>query len=163
MWSLNKIHQVGELAAAVAVVLSLVFVGLQVRESTIATQAATYQTTVAYDIELLLTRGTSSDGSRLHWAFLENPKSLTGDEYLRGRDIAAATSRHLENLYLQREAGMLSDEAWSAREPLIQRFVLSSGFSEMIGDPAFRQNYGGSFVAYAEQIRGESESHTIDE
>ena len=34
MWNLDCIHKVGELTAAVAVVISLVFVGIQVRQNT---------------------------------------------------------------------------------------------------------------------------------
>lgn len=42
MWSLDRTHQVGELVAAIAVVISLVFVGIQIRDNTIASEAATY-------------------------------------------------------------------------------------------------------------------------
>ena len=39
MWSLDKVHKAGELAAAIAVVISLIFVGLEVRDNTVASEA----------------------------------------------------------------------------------------------------------------------------
>jgi len=159
---LKRWASIAEISSAVAVVLSLIFVGLQIRDNTIATQAATYQDSVAYDIELLLTRGTSPDGSRLFWAFLESPDSLTEDEFRRGRDLVGATMRHLENIFLQREAGMLSDDAWSARQPLIRSLVFTPGFSRMTsGD--LGQFYGGPFLEYAKEIRAESMNGAVSE
>jgi hypothetical protein len=63
----------------------------------------------------------------------------------------------MENLYLQHEIGMLSDEAWATREPLIRRFVLSPGFEIMMSGGNER-TFGGSFVDYAKRIRAESSS-----
>ncbi len=155
MWSLSKMHQAGELIAAIAVVISLIFVGLQIKENTIATEAATYQDTVAYDIEILLNMGSTPEMARVFFTFLEDPESLDEDEYLQGRTLLSATVRHLENLYLQHEAGMLSDEAWATREGLVRNVALSPGFDRMISGP-IGQNYTGSFIDYAERIRNES-------
>ena len=155
MWSLSKMHQAGELIAAIAVVISLIFVGLQIKDNTIATEAATYQDTVAYDIEILLNMGSTPEMARVFFTFRDNPESLIEDEFLQGRTLLSATVRHLENLYLQHEAGMLSDEAWATREPLIRTYVLSPGFDRLMSGST-GQNYGGSFIDYAERIRNES-------
>ena len=155
MWSLSKMHQAGELIAAIAVVISLIFVGLQIKDNTIATEAATYQDTVAYDIEILLNMGSTPEMARVFFTFSEDPDSLNEDEYLQGRTLLSATVRHLENLYLQHEAGMLSDEAWATREALIRNIVLSPGFDRLMSSST-GQNYGGPFIDYAERIRNES-------
>jgi len=47
MWPLSKIHQVGELIAAVAVVISLIFVGYEVRQNNERQIQATTQTMVS--------------------------------------------------------------------------------------------------------------------
>ena len=44
---------VAEIIGALAIVVSLVFVGLQIRANTRATQNATYQQSVGYEIEIL--------------------------------------------------------------------------------------------------------------
>jgi hypothetical protein len=155
MWSLNKMHQVGELIAAFAVVISLIFVGLQIKGNTIATEAATYQDTVAYDIEILLNMASTPEMARVFFTFRDDPESLSEDEFLQGQTLLNATVRHLENLYLQHEAGMLSDAAWATREPLIRTYVLSPGFERLMSGST-GQNYGGSFIDYTERIRNES-------
>ena len=72
MWSLSKMHQAGELIAAIAVVISLIFVGLQIKDNTIATEAATYQDTVAYDIEILLNMGSTPEMARVFFTFRDD-------------------------------------------------------------------------------------------
>ncbi len=152
MWSLSKTHQVGELIAAIAVVISLIFVGVQIRDNTIASKAATYQDTIAYDMELLLHVGSSPDRARVFFTFVNDPDSLDEDEFLQGRTMLTASVRNFENLYVQHEAGMLSDEAWATREALVRNIILSPGFGKIISG-SIGQNFTGTFFDYANQIR----------
>ncbi len=154
MWSLSKLHQVGELIAAVAVVISLIFVGVQIRENTIASKAATYQETVAYDMELLLNVGSTPDVARVFFTYINDPDSLDEDEFLQGRTLFTASIRHFENLYLQHETGMLSDEAWATREALITNVILSPGFGNLVSG-SIGQNMSGRFFDYAKRLRSE--------
>ncbi len=155
MWSLNKIHQIGELTAAVAVVISLIFVGLQIRDNTIASEAATHQASVAYDLDLLLNAGASPDTARVYRTYRDDPDSLDADEFLQGETLYIALFRHNENIYLQLQAGMLSDEVWATREPFVRRFVQTPGIDRLIAGSK-RQLYGGPFIEYAERIRNEA-------
>jgi len=152
MWSLDRIHQIGELVAAIAVVISLVFVGFQVRDNTIASEAATYQETIAYDMDLLLTVGSDADIARIFFAFINDPDSLDEDEFLQGRTLLSASIRNFENLYVQHEAGMLSNEAWATREALIRNVIQSPGFGKIL-DGEIGENFSGTFIDYAIQIR----------
>ena len=161
MWSLDKIHKIGELFAAVAVVVSLIFVGIQIRENTIASEAATYQETIAYDMDLLLTVGSDADVTRVFFAFINNPDSLDEDEFLQGRTLLSASIRNFENLYVQHEAGMLSDEAWATREALIRNVVQSPGFGKLL-DGSIGQNFTGTFIDYARQIRADQQKRETD-
>ena len=156
MWSLTKTHQIGELVAAVAVVISLIFVGLQIRDNTIASQAATYQEAIAFDFNFLTNIGSNPDTARVFYAFRDDPDALTGDELLQGQALVSAVVRHLENLYLQNQAGMLSDEGWRSREPFIRGFVQTPGFDRVLNGSS-GGFYGGAFVNYVTQLRAESE------
>ena len=161
MWSLNKIHQIGELVAAVAVVVSLVFVGLQIRDNTIASEAATHQASVAYDLELVLNAGTSPATARVYRAYRDDPDSLEGDELLQGETLFIGLFRHNENVYLQRRAGMLSEDVWAAREPFLRFFVQTPGFDRLT-EGSNRQLYGGPFIEFAERVRSEARSANVD-
>jgi hypothetical protein len=154
MWSLDKVHKVGELLAAVAVVISLIFVGLEIRENTVASQAITYQEAIAFDFNFLTNLGSNPDTARVFYTFRDNPDALTGNEFLQGQALVSAVVRHLENLYLQNQAGMLSDDGWSSREPFIRGFVQTPGFQRVIEGPSGRF-YGETFVNYAAQLRAD--------
>ena len=138
--------------AAVAVVISLVFVGLEIRENTVASQAVTYQEAIAFDFNFLTNLGSDPNIARVFYTFRDNPDALTGDELLQGQALISAVIRHLENLYLQNQAGMLSDDGWQSREPFIRGFVQTPGFAKVLDGPSGRF-YGESFVNYATQLR----------
>ena len=104
---------------------------------------------------LTVNMGSTPEMARVFFTFRDDPESLNEDEFLQGRTLLSATVRHLENLYLQHEAGMLSDEAWATREALIRNIVLSPGFDRLMSSST-GQNYGGPFIDYAERIRNES-------
>ncbi len=162
MWSLNKMHQVGELTAAIAVVISLVFVGLQVRDNTIASEAATLQNSVGYDIELLTDLSANPDLARAFTAYLSGDvEELDETELIQARWHFVAILRHLENLYFQYEAGMLSDEVWATREPLILNNIRSPGFGMFLRSENAR-GFSGQFIEYAIQVRADRETEADD-
>ncbi len=156
MWSLNKMHQVGELVAAIAVVISLIFVGLQIRDNTVASEAATFQESTGYDIEILTMLASNADTARIWSAYTrDNPDGLTANELEQAQYLMAAQVRLLENYYIQNEAGMLSDTGWESRDSLVRNFVQSQGFGKFLSSPN-GSNFSGSFMEYAKRIRAES-------
>jgi hypothetical protein len=86
---------------------------------------------------------------------------LDNAEFLQGRTLLSASVRNFENLYVQHEAGMLSDEAWATREPLIRNIIQSPGFGRIIDGP-IGQNFSGTFIDYAKQVRGTLNSSDKD-
>ena len=153
--SLSDWGVIAEIVSAVAVTLSLIFVGLQIRDNTVATRAATYQDTVAYDIGNLRAFGESPETATVFYTLRDDPNSLEGGEFLQGRTLFTASIRHMENLYLQHEVGMLSDEAWATHEPLIRTWIQSPGF-EILMSGGNERTFGGAFIDYAKQIRADA-------
>ncbi|HEY5622154.1 MAG TPA: hypothetical protein VIV14_00225 [Gammaproteobacteria bacterium] len=153
--SLSDWGVIAEIVSAIAVVLSLIFVGLQIRDNTLATEAAMYQDSVAYDLGNLRVFGASPQNARVLYTFWNEPDNLDDDEWLQGRTLFTAAIRHAENLYVQYQAGMLSDEAWATREPLIRAFALSPGFEALTSDEN-RRTFGGTFFDYAMTVRAEA-------
>ncbi len=158
MWSLSKMHQAGELVAAIAVVISLIFVGLQIRDNTIASEAATYQASVAYDIELLSNVAGNADLARIFYAYAWEPSdNLDGTELLQAQWHFTAVLRHLENLYFQHQSGMLSDESWESRDALIRATIRNPGCEKFLRGHTV-QSFSGEFIDYSLQIRAEPKS-----
>jgi len=95
---LEKVSVVAETVSAFAVVVSLIFVGLQIRDNTIASQAATLQDSVGYDLQLLVNVGRTPETARVFFTFRDNPKALEGDELLQGQALFTASFRAIENM-----------------------------------------------------------------
>jgi len=153
---------IAEIISAVAVTLSLVFVGLQIRDNTIASQAATYQASVAYDIELLTSISASPETAQIYDSFRRDASDgLDAGESLQALFLFTAVFRHLENIYLQYKLGMLSDESWKTREALLAGLVKSPGYEKFAASIQW-QLFSGAFVDYVTQIRSDQENNPID-
>lgn len=153
---LNEWSAVAEIVSAAAVTVSLIFVGMQIKDNTVASKAATFQSSVGYDIAILNTIGASPDNARVFLTYRDDPDSLENDELSQGQMLFTSTLRHLENIYLQHEAGMLSDEGWSTRGQFLRNIVRTRGFAKFVNGPNAR-NFSGNFIDYAKRIRAEAE------
>ena len=126
MWSLDKVHKVGELTAAAAVIISLIFVGLEIRDNTVASEAATYQSLASDDVHFLLNVSSSPELSRIYEAYMfHEVDNLEENEVLQAQWQLLAQLRFMENVHFQYELGMLSDDAWATRDVLLRNAALS--------------------------------------
>lgn len=149
---LEEYALIAEIMSAIAVMISLIFVGLQIRSNTKATQASTFHEIAALDIHLLLSLGASKESSRIISTFRENPSALDEEEHNHGFHLFAAEIRHVENLFLQNENKMLSKKNWESRKSLVVGMVLTPGFGALLESPN-KQFFDGSFIQYAERLR----------
>jgi hypothetical protein len=149
---LEEYALIAQIISAFAVIISLIFVGLQIRSNTKATQASTFHEIAALDINILLSLGASKESSRIISTFRGNPDALTDDEHNHGFHLFAAEIRHVENLFLQNENKMLSKKNWESRKALVDGMVLSPGFGALLKSPN-KQFFDGSFIEYAENLR----------
>ena len=154
----EKLHVyalMAEIISAIAIVFSLVFVGFQIRENTISSQADTYQGIAAMDVEILLEFSSTPDKARIINIYRESPESLVGDEKAQGANMFLVEVRHVENLFLQHQMGMLSEESWGTREALVTGMILTPAFSSFLQGES-KKYFSGIFIDYALQIRSEN-------
>lgn len=147
METLREFALIAEIISALAIVISLLFVGIQIRANTKATQASTFHEIAALDINILLNFGSSNELSRIITTFRDNPESLTDEEQNHEFYLFGAEVRHIENLFLQNENKMLSAKNWKSRKALVDGVVLSAGFGALLKHP-FRKFFDGSFIEY---------------
>lgn len=143
---------VAEIISAVAIIVSLLFVGFQIRDNTRATRAATFHEIATLDVQLLLSFADSQESARISTAIREHPETLSADELNYGFYMFAAEVRHIENLWLQRESGMLPEAGWRSRRQLVEGLILSPGFGILLESPN-KKYFDGSFIRYAENLR----------
>lgn len=144
---LEEYALIAEIISGIAIIISLIFVGIQIKRNTKATQASTFQAIADLDINLLLNFGNSKELARLISTFRDNPDSLTKEEQNHGFYLFGAEVRHVENLFLQYENKMLNDKHWQSRKALVDGVVLSGGFGALLKHP-FRKYFDGSFIEY---------------
>ena len=77
---LQKITIVTEIVGALAIVISLIFVGIQFTENTKATKSATAASTVATISSWYTEMGNNQQSSSLFWNFMAAPDSLSSEE-----------------------------------------------------------------------------------
>jgi hypothetical protein len=146
-----QITEWADIVGAIAVTVSLIFVGLQIRSNTISTQASTYQDAVGHEISILLAISSTRESAANQNVYLSDPGALSGQDFEQARWTFLATMRLWENLYHQWCAGTLSEGAWGAREPLVQQLILSPPAAELLDFAAF----SGPFMEYVDRVRAD--------
>jgi hypothetical protein len=130
--SLADWASIAEILGAAAIVVSLAFVGLEIRANTRATQAATLQQSLGYEISILIgvvshDLPTFTEYSRLSFGLPSGDPASDDLAVVRANNYYFSALRLFEDLYLQREAGTLSDDAWDSRQGIIRGFANGPG------------------------------------
>jgi len=117
---LKTLATVVEIVGGVAVIVSLIFVGLEVRQNTEASQAATYQEMIRASNEYLLAIGTDPDLSLVMYrAATDSLRSrLSGVDWLQYGTVRWAFWRNMENAFVQHDRGVLADPEWEVYRQL---------------------------------------------
>ena len=106
--TLTELANIGEILAASGVIASLIYVGYQIRETRRAVRAATAQSRTELGVQLITTRYTS-DIAELLTKSLEQPNSLSTADRFKLKSFFTAHVRHCQNLYYQKEQGLLDE------------------------------------------------------
>ena len=79
-FNLEQVALIVEIIGGIVIIISLLFVGLQLKESAKATRSATAVTTVSELTSWYSNLGNSEQGSYVFWNFMTNPDSITAVE-----------------------------------------------------------------------------------
>lgn len=120
--NLSDWASIAEIVGAIAIVVSLVFVGFQIRENTTATQSATFQEHLGFEIDVLTAAASDPVLAKVYLQTTDGLPiaELDGDEGAQATWIWVATFRLWEGYFLQYRQGMMSEDGWAAREPTIR-------------------------------------------
>jgi hypothetical protein len=115
---------VGEAVAALGVILSLVFVGFQIRQSAIVASAQATQDLAATSQDFLLMLGTDPNAIRILNKTFGGMGEVTSEEAERAQFIMLAWIRRAESAFAQVQRGLLPTTALDAygMEVIIARF-----------------------------------------
>jgi hypothetical protein len=111
---LSDISQVAEIIAAIAVVVSLVYVGQEVKRNTAAIQGASLQAIATSDSETLLTVAADASLSEVIRLGHDDPDLLNQSEKFRYTLFMRNFWLSFQNIYQQRELQLLDETVWQS-------------------------------------------------
>jgi hypothetical protein len=125
--TLQDLGSLGEFIAAIATLVTLVYLAAQIRQNTNGVRSAT-----SASISDALSRGTetlSSDPELTRIWFLgrENYESLTDEEQLRFGVYLLTYFRRLENAFYQMERGFVDPDHWQTTERFFANIMSHPG------------------------------------
>ena len=114
--TLEQASLVAQIASAIAVIASLIFVGFQLRQATTAIRASSSVAHAALYTELVHSIIDNADFAGIWCKGLSDPKALTESEWVRFVAYASALFRQYESSRVQWQNGRLDDEHWHTIE-----------------------------------------------
>ncbi len=144
---LSEWASVAEIAGAVAVVVTLVYLGVEVSQNTSAVKANTRQAMIDYGREQSEILVTNTALASLVSRGEEDPSSLTAHERQQFYEFTTWRLAMWETAYLNNEEGLLDDEMWLAWDGYYRLLV-----ADKIGYAAFwrdtRPQWHSRFMAH---------------
>jgi len=138
-WASANVKSLVELAGAIAVLLGLIFVGLELRQNTAAVEASTLQSLTDASVDYVTLLAVDADLNRIWQKASISPEQLTEEESSRLHFLIRGQWLRFQNTFLHWQRGTLSDEDWALYEGYICR----------VGTPGSEINRGADDIRVA--------------
>ena len=125
--SWESIGTIAEIIGALAVIVSLAYVGFQIRQNTLAIRASSIDSGIQKGSELRYPIIENAEVARIYYEGSRNIEALGEEEKMRYRLLLHNAANALMNLYFQTSYGGLSAEIWDAQQPTVMRVLNSPG------------------------------------
>ena len=139
----EAVGAIAELLGAIGVIISLVYLAIQIRQNTRSSRAATFQAVVsdAQRINALVIE--NEDIARLRRVGFVEPEKLNPDELVRFHRLLGTYFRFQDNLWQQRQNGTLDEDQYRGYFEVLRRLVAEPGAQLYWADN--RDSYSSSF------------------
>ena len=127
--NITELGAIGELVGGIAVIASLLYVGVQIRQSTALSRAATTSESLNQSAEFSQAVALDRYTAALYFRGLEEPGSLDRDEKSQFFFIMMAIMRRYENSEFQLRQGLLPQSAWLGFHGNLTAIALRPGFT----------------------------------
>lgn len=114
--TLEQASLIAQIVSAAAVIASLIFVGVQLRQATAAIRGSSSEAHAALYTELVHSIIDNADFARIWSVGLADPKALREDEWVRFVAYSSALFRQYETSRVQWQKGRLDNEHWHTVE-----------------------------------------------
>jgi hypothetical protein len=159
-WASTNVKSLIELTGAIAVLLGLIFVGLELRQNTAAVEASTLQSLTDASVDYVTLLATDADLSRIWVKASTDSGQLTDEEATRLQFLIRGQWLRFQNAFLHWQRGTLNDEDWALYEGFICRVSTPGGDVNQGSDNIRVTTWGahkpvllGAFAEFVEQCR----------
>jgi len=138
----------GELVGGVAIIVSLIYVGLQIRQGTQASRAATLQSFSAQYADLIM-QITREDFRDIFWRGVGGLENLQKSEIAAFMAFLASIMRTFESFFFQKKEGLFDDRLFDAW--MVQCIDLFGGKGGREYWELRKHQFSTEFVEYLDQ------------
>ena len=150
--TLAEIYQISQTVSAAAIVASLIFVGVQIRQSAQATRAASHQAVSEALNQINLLWAQSGEVTRIWLAGTQDRRVMTPEERWRFDSTVRAYLHVCETMYTQASLGAGDVGIVLAEENGIKTVFLSDGVREWWAENPF--GFSAEFRRYIGKLTG---------
>lgn len=146
--NIEQLGNIGEFVAAIATLVTLVYLAIQIRQNTRALRAASHHSITDSFNHLNAVIGTDPNAARIYRLGLEGLENLTADEQFSFAFLMVGYLRIFETLFYQRHIGAAEEQLyqsehnslrWALRYPGAREWWNSN---EISFSPEFRAHIG---------------------
>ena len=137
--SISELGSLGELLAAIATLITLIYLATQVRQNTRALNSATFQNITGEMGKNVEPISENADLAEIMVRGFRSPDELNAEETFRMASVYVATFRRMESVFVQRTLGSIDKE-------LTQGFEIS--IATLLNAPFGRQWWPSAKVTF---------------
>jgi hypothetical protein len=141
---LENFARIAEIISSVAVVVSLIYVGMQVRQNTRALRATTYNSVSSNSVAILSPMYAHPEFTEFLTRVQSAPDAATPAEKQRFHILMLSAFRHWDNLYYQFRNGTLERE---------MRESYDRTMANWLTNPAWREWFKHNATFFSESLR----------
>jgi hypothetical protein len=124
---LDALGNLGDFIGGIAVVITLIYLAVQVRQNTRAIRVATMQSSMLAAQSIGNLPAQDRDLARVVRVGLTTPDELDEDEFQQLRYFLMSMLRVHEDMFVQHQAGVVDDETWLARSSSLKTIFSMPG------------------------------------
>jgi len=117
-----------EIVASVAVVLSLIYVGFQINQNTVAIQQESHQSVQEILQAIDLTLAADPELLKIVMSAEKSPAEVTELQWRRFTHMAIQNIATWEFVYLARSEGAITEDQWAGFNPYFTAMVCKAGY-----------------------------------
>ncbi|MEZ5946100.1 MAG: hypothetical protein R3C13_05645 [Hyphomonas sp.] len=160
MTALETVATIADILASAAVVISLIFIGFQLKQNAELTRMAAAQTSaqlLSTNLGRIIENGDLAELITKEGA----PDCWNRAEQLRVTNFLSASFRHFEVLHTHRRFGVFEEELWIGTEARLRDSLSTPAIREWWRES--KPFYARSFATYVDKVAAEMEALERDE